>query len=474
MAEKVLERVRDQLSCLICLETLKDPKLLRCHHSYCQQCLVSLFRRSQHGGLNIICPSCRQITPLPAEGVASLPSDFRANHLLELVAVEANVPYRAESVVGPSNCYVTQPGIGIVGKKSVVHLRTTLCDTQLFQETKQHIECELVSISKGAIIKVKVEWLEESGCFSLSYCPVVKGKHGLHVRINGKPLVGSPFSVAVKVPVMKFSSPIRTIHNVSKPCGIALNPHGDIVVTEEGKDCVSVFNPNTGKKLLSFGEHGFKQGQFKFPSDVAIDNDGNILVVDQNNHRIQKFSAGGQFVAEIGSKGCGPLRFKYPRGIAINSSTGKIYVVDWNDSIQILNPDLTFYWSFGEEGSDQLNFRSPRGIACCGAWDVYVADSDNYRVQRLTREGKFVSMFGMRGYDRGKFQWLSAIAADEEVVYVSEGTNDRVSIFTPEGQFVTSFGDDNESSLNCPLGLAVDESGNLYVCDSKNNCIKVF
>ena len=56
--------------------------------------------------------------------------------------------------------------------------------------------------------------------------------------------------------------------------------------------------------------------------------DGNILVVDCNNHRILKFSAGGQFLIAVGTEGSNPLQFSKPRGIAVNKSNNKVYVVD--------------------------------------------------------------------------------------------------------------------------------------------------
>ena len=62
------------------------------------------------------------------------------------------------------------------------------------------------------------------------------------------------------------------------------------------------------------------------------------------------------------------------------------------------------------------------------------------------------------------------------VVYVNEFSNDRVSVFTCEGQFVTSFGRKGRcpGEFNIPVGLAVDNCGVVYVCDSDNNRIQCF
>ena len=84
MAEKALEKLEQQLQCTICLDTYTDPKQLQCHHVYCRKCLVRLVIRDQQGQLTLTCPICRQLTPVPAGGVAGLQSAFHINHLLEI------------------------------------------------------------------------------------------------------------------------------------------------------------------------------------------------------------------------------------------------------------------------------------------------------------------------------------------------------------------------------------------------------
>ncbi len=85
MAVIALEELEDQLNCSICLDVYTNPKQLQCHHVYCQQCLVKLVNKDQQGQLILSCPKCRQVTTLPAEGVAGLQSAFRVNQLLEIV-----------------------------------------------------------------------------------------------------------------------------------------------------------------------------------------------------------------------------------------------------------------------------------------------------------------------------------------------------------------------------------------------------
>uniref|UniRef100_A0A8C8S7P9 RING-type E3 ubiquitin transferase n=1 Tax=Pelusios castaneus TaxID=367368 RepID=A0A8C8S7P9_9SAUR len=70
----------DFLTCPICLERLRQPKILSCLHTYCQGCLEGLL--DDRPALR--CPECREEVPLP-QGVAGLKTNFFVNGLLELV-----------------------------------------------------------------------------------------------------------------------------------------------------------------------------------------------------------------------------------------------------------------------------------------------------------------------------------------------------------------------------------------------------
>jgi DNA-binding beta-propeller fold protein YncE len=74
----------------------------------------------------------------------------------------------------------------------------------------------------------------------------------------------------------------------------------------------------------------------KFRAGIAIDNSGNIYVVETINHRIQKFTSNGNFITKWGSEGKAAGQFKNPKGIAIDN-TGNVYVTDTgNNRIQCL------------------------------------------------------------------------------------------------------------------------------------------
>ena len=82
-AEKALQKIQDQVTCGVCLEPYKQPKLLKCHHVFCEQCLQRLVGGGRQQR-SVKCPQCRQETPLPEDGCSGLQGAFHVNSLFDI------------------------------------------------------------------------------------------------------------------------------------------------------------------------------------------------------------------------------------------------------------------------------------------------------------------------------------------------------------------------------------------------------
>jgi len=93
---------------------------------------------------------------------------------------------------------------------------------------------------------------------------------------------------------------------------------------------------------------------FHIPSDIAIDDQGNIYILDAGNHRIQKFGPDGKYITTLGNRGQGPGEFYLPISLDLDPD-GYLYVSDpQNQRIQILKPD-------GEEHKTLSFHETPAG-----------------------------------------------------------------------------------------------------------------
>ena len=61
--------------CAICTEAFSDPRILRCFHTFCRNCLQQLADKSSHKK-SFDCPLCRETYVLPANGVDGIQKNF--------------------------------------------------------------------------------------------------------------------------------------------------------------------------------------------------------------------------------------------------------------------------------------------------------------------------------------------------------------------------------------------------------------
>ncbi len=168
---------------------------------------------------------------------------------------------------------------------------------------------------------------------------------------------------------------------LQRPAGIACNPANDeVYVTDSATHRVCVFD-RSGAMTRTFGEHGGGEGQFNFPSQIAVAPDGSIVVADSMNFRIQRFSADGAFLGAFGEKGDAAGDFALPKGVAVDAR-GSIWVVDAQfENVQAFDTDGRLLIAVGGEGHEPGQFWLPAGAAIDSKQRLWIADSYNRRVQ---------------------------------------------------------------------------------------------
>ena len=78
--------VKKELECSVCQEQfseIKEPKILKCLHTFCKTCLEAWLRQQREGELS--CPTCRHITECPHNDINRLPSNLFCKQLVEIV-----------------------------------------------------------------------------------------------------------------------------------------------------------------------------------------------------------------------------------------------------------------------------------------------------------------------------------------------------------------------------------------------------
>ena len=251
------------------------------------------------------------------------------------------------------------------------------------------------------------------------------------------------------------------------------------------------------------GELYTKDGTFIWPTDIALDKEGNIYISDEWNHRISIYTKDGDWIGKWGVPGRGDGQMKAPSGIAFGNDDSLYLVDSQNNRVQKFTRDGKFLAKWGRAGSDEGQFDMPWGIDVDSVGYVYVADWRNDRVQKFTSDGGFVISIGTSGTGPGELTRPTNVAVDKEgIIYVADWGNDRVQIFNPDGSLITMLAGDatvskwgqaaldaNRDQLKArevahdlgrekkfwgPVGLELDDQDRLFVVESARHRIQIY
>ena len=315
----------------------------------------------------------------------------------------------------------------------------------------------------------------KDGIYKISYSPKDQGKYIMTVKVNGKHICKSPFSLQVKLfqvrPVLCFGKPGSSLGMFDGPWGVAVNARDEIAVTDCLNHRVQVFNKD-GKYLRSFGRRGNREGEFDFPTGITFHKNGNIFVADMDNRRIQVFSGDGEFVGMFGERGNRDSQLSEPWGLSVDSD-GNIIVADaGNKLIKLFSPNGKFLMKIGRQGS----FTFPIHCVQCDRY-LIVSDHEEHCIKVLDRDGDFKYKFGKQGGGDGEFQNPFCLSMNKlRHLMVCDSVNHRLQVFELDGKFVGKFGTmgSNLGELFSPYSVAVLSSGRIVVCDRDNNRIQLF
>ncbi len=254
------------------------------------------------------------------------------------------------------------------------------------------------------------------------------------------------------------------------------------------------------------------------PNSIAVDSAGNQYFAGQNNVVLRVDAATGALtlVAGNGTSGFsgdnGPAasaQLNSPQGVAFDTA-GNLYIADaGNNRIRkVSNGVITTVAGNGTAGfsgdsgpATGAKLNGPTGVAVDAAGILYIADTGNYRVRKVSN-GVITTVAGngtgggstgdggpaTSGGLGGCFPYLVpcplSVAVDSSGnLYIADSGNNAVRkvsngvITTVAGNYWAGgyFGDNGPATsaqLNFPTGVATDAAGNLYIADSYNNRIR--
>jgi DNA-binding beta-propeller fold protein YncE len=235
-----------------------------------------------------------------------------------------------------------------------------------------------------------------------------------------------------------------------------------LVIAEQGGHRIKISNIRTGALVCKFGEGGGGERQFNVPIGVAVTSDSSfVIIADYCNHRVQilrlvlgadGISAHLEFVRSLRSgKGSDEGKLCYPSGVGLLQSNGgqqeTVLVTELhNHRVSQFALDGTFIGIFagtGKVGSGDGEFASPRGITVLGSsGEVAVTDCNNHRVQIFDSEGNYKRQFSTKGQEAdSQLYYPEGLASDAHGNLLVVDETNRLQVFNPEGKHLCTRSD---------------------------------
>ena len=326
----------------------------------------------------------------------------------------------------------------------------------------------------------------KNGQYKISYSLKEQGRYSVIIKVNGEHVFGSPYHLLVKArersevvlvkpfqfkPVLSFGKESSSVGMFKCPWGVAVSDTDEIAVTDCENHRVQIFDSG-GNYLRSFGRSGSKKGEFRYPRGLCFDNNRNIFVADQGNNRIQIFSGEGRYMGMFGRKGSLDSQLSNPWGLSLDANGNVIVADSDNKLIKIFSTDGKFVGKLGGPGS----FSLPVHCVQCDEY-LIVSDNDKHCIKVFSTEGKYQYKFGQQGGGDGEFNFPRYLAVTKSKhLMVCDGCNNRIQVFELNGRFVGKFGTkgSNLGEFNDPTSVAVLNSGRIVVSEWGNNRIQMF
>ena len=250
------------------------------------------------------------------------------------------------------------------------------------------------------------------------------------------------------------------------PMGVTVDDAGNIYIADMSANRIRKVDTNgmistvAGNGVRGFSGDGgpATSASLQSPTDVAVDDAGNLYIVDASNHRIRMVDTNGMISTVVGSN-------------------------------QVLNNGALIAFSGDGGPATEAILNGPTGMAIDASGNLYIADSSNNRIRMVDANGTITTVAGNGTADfsgdggpatDATLNYPSNVTVDSTGnLYIADTRNNRIRIVDVNGTISTVVGNGSvefsgdggpaiNAGLNYPVSVTMDGAGNLYIGDLLN------
>ena len=257
--------------------------------------------------------------------------------------------------------------------------------------------------------------------------------------------------------------------SLSAPSGVLATSDGGVFIADTGHSrVIKLLADGTIKAIAGTGTSGYNgdgipatSAQLMSPYGMSLDPSGNLYIADYLGARVRKVATNGVIstIAGTGTTGFGSdgvpattSQILYPVGLAFDSTAGALYIGEFGTGVRKVAPDGTITRLINEFTSLDLGDGGPAlnanvrffsgWLALDGNGNIYLSegapfDSDSNRIRKISKDGT-----------------INTIAGTGNAAYSGDS------------------GPAIRAEMYSPLGLAIDNGGNIYFPEQNPNVIR--
>jgi sugar lactone lactonase YvrE len=313
---------------------------------------------------------------------------------------------------------------------------------------------------------------------------------------------------------------IATTGKIYFPYGVAADNAGNIYIADSNNSRVRKVDTNgiittvAGRGTPAFSGDGgtATNALLAYPNSVVVDASGNLFIADSINNRIRKVDTNGIITTVAGKSGSG---FSGDGGAATNAAlynpsevtvdnSGNLYItdsgnnrirkVDFNGIITTVAGKSSSGFAGDGGAATNASLYNPGGLAVDSNGNLFIADVNNKRVRMVDVYGMITTIAGngTAAYsgdnglatNAGMSPYAVSVDGYGDVLIADRGNN-RIRQVDPYGIITTVAGTNSHgyagdgvvatsAPLYDPSGVAMDSYGRVLIADTYNNRIRRF